>query len=194
MAHKQLAKPTKSLKVGNVQDSAMIYGPQGQRLIPVIHNDICQAETMSAGLVVMDPLKVARPHYHRHTESILYFAEGWVVTLVGEDLEPVVHGPGDLVYIPENIIHVGVNLSDSHRVVLLEIRGDPYFTKDIVVVPEYEERVNQIAQELQKQFKNGTMKLPKNWKQRGFGPYVFEERTKDKGVGTTKTTKATKKA
>ncbi len=185
MAQKQLPKPTKkTLKVAHIQDSTIVFGPQGQRLIPVIHDGMCDTETVSAGLVVMSPLKVAKPHFHPHTESILYFAEGWAVTLVGEELEPVLHGPGDLVYIPENLIHTGINLSDTYRVVVLEIRTDPHFTKDIVILPEYEERVNQIALDLQAQFKNGTLELPHRTAERSFSPYLFKEQVENEEADT----------
>lgn len=180
MSPKPSNKPAKRLRAAGVADSQMVFGVQAQRLIPIIHSGMCDTGALSAGLVVMKPLKVARPHIHRHCESILYFTEGWFATLVGEELEPIFHGPGDLVYVPPDVIHVGINLSAEHQAVALEVRTDPAFNEDVVILDDLIERVNQKAKELQQLFAEEKLPLPKDWKQRGFGPYRFEERTRDK--------------
>jgi uncharacterized RmlC-like cupin family protein len=173
-------EPTKKLQAASIADSQMVFGPQAQRLIPIIHNGMCDTEALSAGLVIMKPLKVARPHIHRHCESILYFSEGWFATLVGEELEPIFHGPGDLMYVPQDVIHVGINLSAESQAVALEIRTDPAFNEDVVVLDRLTDKVNQKAKELQQLFAEGKLPLPRDWKKRGFGPYRFTERAQDK--------------
>lgn len=163
----------KELKAMSIEDDKMIFGVQSQRLIPVVTNDVCDTEAISAGLVVMKPLKIAKPHIHRHTESILYFTEGWFATLVGPELKPIFHGPGDLMYVPENVIHVGINLSAEHQAIALEVRTDPSFNDDVVVQDDLVQRVNAIAKDLQQKFAAGKLDLPKDWKKRGFGPYAY---------------------
>jgi oxalate decarboxylase/phosphoglucose isomerase-like protein (cupin superfamily) len=63
---------------------------------------------------------------------------GSAVTLVGPDLDPVAHGPGEMIYIPEGVAHVAVNLSTSDTLVAIEMRTDPAFNDDVVLLPELE--------------------------------------------------------
>lgn len=175
----------KSPRAASVADCKMIFGAQSQRLIPIITDSMCEVESLSAGLVVMAPLKIAKPHIHHHTESILYFTEGWFATLVGPDLTPMFHGPGDLLFIPEGLVHVGINLSAEFRAVALEVRTDPRFNSDVVVLPEFEKEVESVATRLQRQFAARTLDLPAGWEERGFGPYSFEEKEEHRMIDVT---------
>jgi uncharacterized RmlC-like cupin family protein len=162
----------KSVKVTSLHDLPEEHGPQNQWLIPVINNQICGSSHIAAGLVMMPPLRTAKPHIHKNNELIIFFTEGWAATLFGPELTPIIHGPGETLYVPEGVIHMGVNLSAEHRIVGMEIRTDPYFNEDVVIMTELEEKAAQIAAELQAQFKAGTLKLPKDFAERGYGPFA----------------------
>ena len=50
---------------------------------------------------------------------------------------------------------MGINLSGTDRIVLAEIRTDPKFNEDVIVLPELEEKAHQVAEELWRQFDAG---------------------------------------
>lgn len=113
-------------------------GPQGQKLYACVTADACGAAGLSAGMVVMPPGGLSRPHLHAHTEIIVCCVVGSAVTLIGPELEPFPHGPGEFIYIPEGVIHVAVNRSLTEPLVAIEMRTDPLFNDDVVLLPELE--------------------------------------------------------
>ena len=64
---------------------------------------------------------------HQKNEMVLFILEGWGAALVGPELEPIYHRPGDFIYIPAGVEHLGINLSSTDRIVIAEIRTDPHF-------------------------------------------------------------------
>jgi uncharacterized RmlC-like cupin family protein len=136
-------------------ESKIEIGAQKQRLSRVMANDTAGCTKISGGLIIMPPKKVARPHIHKDNEIVLFIAEGWGAALVGPDMEPIFHGPGDFLYFPAGCEHVGINLSSTDRIVLAEIRTDPHFNEDVIVLPELEEKAMQTAEKLWKQFESG---------------------------------------
>jgi uncharacterized RmlC-like cupin family protein len=165
----------KVVKVISTRTGEVTIGPQSQRLIPSITQALCGAEHISAGFLVMPPGKVAKPHIHRDNELIIFFLEGWGVALIGPDFEPFFHGPGDFLYIPEGVMHFGVNLSTEHRVVAIEMRTDPHFNEDVILFPKLEKKAEKAAAKLRKQFADGTLKVPSTWIGQGVGPYNHKE-------------------
>ncbi len=164
----------KQLAVSVPETAEGSVSPQAQHIFTLVSQELCQAEHISAALVEMPPLKMARPHLHQRHESIVFFIEGWVATLVGPELTPVLHGPGATLFIPEHLIHLGVNLSSEHRAVLLEIRSQARFDDDVVLMPELDDAATHVAAELQGEFAAAEVRHPPNWPTRGFGPYRFE--------------------
>jgi uncharacterized RmlC-like cupin family protein len=116
-------------------------GPQGQQLLPCITADACGAVGISAGMVVMPPGRWSRPHLHAHSEIVVCCVTGHAVTLLGPDLTPVHHGPGELLHIPAGVAHVAVNLSTTAGLVAVEVRTDPHFNDDVVLLPELDDLV-----------------------------------------------------
>jgi uncharacterized RmlC-like cupin family protein len=172
--NKVTGKQQKKVHVASTHKAKLVHGPQSQRLIVGAAEELCGCEAISAGVVWMPPSKVAKPHLHQHNELINFLIEGWAATAFGENLDELVyHGPGDFLFIPEGVIHLGINLSDKHRVVALETRTDPKFNEDVVVFPELEDKANTIAERLRKEFAAGTL-LPEA-KEIGFGPFNFKE-------------------
>jgi len=160
-------------KVISPYESTIEMGAQAQALCHVISKKTVACTHISAGLIVMPPHKVARPHMHQEHEMVLFILEGWGAALVGPDLEPIYHRPGDFIYIPAGVEHLGINLSRTERIVLAEIRTDPHFNDDLVVLPDLEEKAHQIAAELWTQFEAGTI-LPEA-KRESAGPFKYQE-------------------
>ena len=153
--------------------SAAALGPQGQMLTPTITNLVCGSRHISAGFLMMPPARVAKPHLHKDNELIIFFIEGWGVAFVGREFEPHYVAPGDFLYVPAGVIHFGINLSETERSTAIEIRTDPYFNKDVQVIPEMVEESLKIAADYRQRFANGTLDVPESWKSRSRGPYSY---------------------
>lgn len=153
----------KQAMIGSHRAASFIRGAQGQRLIPIVTRERCGTDALSGGLVIMPPGARSRPHLHRRSESIVIVVEGHAATLMGEDMAPMFHGPGDFVFIPEDLPHAAVNLNPEHRIVAIELRTDPDFNEDVELRPEYEEQVAQTAARLQRDFSMGLLPLPAGW-------------------------------
>lgn len=138
----------KAAFVARPMDSAEVLGRQGQRLFPCVTNASCGATGISAGLVLMPAGGFSKPHYHAHSEIIVVCFEGQAATLIGPELTPHFHGPGEFMFIPEGVVHVAVNLSETAGLVAVEMRTDPEFNDDVVLTPEYDSRVPDVVAKL----------------------------------------------
>lgn len=162
-------------RVLSVHELSFKLGPQNQMLIPTITTESCGTNAIGSGFLVMPPSRVAKPHIHAHSELIIFFLEGFGISLMGRDFEPLFVGPGDFLYIPAGEIHFGMNLSETHRSTAVEIRTDRHFNKDVELIPDMEEEANRVAATYRKKFKEGKLKVPKSWKDRDYGPYKHKE-------------------
>lgn len=112
---------------------------------------------------------------HAKTDIIVVVIEGYAASLIGPDLEPVFHGPGDFIFIPEGVIHVAVNLSTKHRLIAIETRTDPNFNEDVIPLPEYDARTAKAVAELQRQFAVGCLDVPAHWDTKNIRPFMFAD-------------------
>jgi uncharacterized RmlC-like cupin family protein len=96
-------------------------------------------------MVRMPPGTVSKAHYHARSEIVVMCLRGRAVTLIGPELTPYLHGPGEFIYIPEGIVHVAVNLSETEQLHAVEMRTDPGFNDDVVLTPIYDDRVPELA-------------------------------------------------
>lgn len=167
------AENRKRVRVVVPHEMEPILSPQGQQLIPCITQGVCGTQGLSAGTVVMPPARASRPHLHERSEIIVVCVEGFAATLVGPELKPVLHGPGEFIFIPEGVIHAAVNLSGARRLIAFEARTDPHFNDDVVVLPELQSRVDEIAAELQQKFDAGGLEVPERWAKLSTTPYEF---------------------
>ncbi|MBY5827912.1 cupin domain-containing protein [Rhizobium leguminosarum] len=165
----------KRVAVGSPYRSTAIFGPQGQRLIPTITQEMCGCTGLSACLVFMPPGRIARPHFHARSDIIVMVLEGFAASLIGPDLEPVFHGPGEFIYIPEGVVHVAVNLSTQSRLIAVEARTDPKFNEDVVLSSEYDERASEIVADLHRMFASGELEIPVHWNVGEMGPFRFAD-------------------
>ncbi|MEU7767369.1 cupin domain-containing protein [Nocardia sp. NPDC049190] len=141
----------KQVRVIGPSDSTETLGRQRQRLIPCITQETCGASGISAGMVNMAPGAMSKAHYHAHSEIIVICLRGTAVSLIGPELTPYFHGPGQFIYIPEGVIHVAVNLDETEDLAAVEMRTDPLFNDDVVLTPEYDARVPDVVAELRRQ-------------------------------------------
>jgi uncharacterized RmlC-like cupin family protein len=91
------------------------------------------AKGISMYKVVIPPGAVAEPHCHKDFETAIYVIKGRVETRFGPGLrDSVVNGPGDFVYIPPDLPHQPVNLSDSEPAEAIVARNDPSEQENVV--------------------------------------------------------------
>jgi uncharacterized RmlC-like cupin family protein len=114
-------------------------------------------------MVLMPPGRHSRAHLHAVHEIVVCCIVGTAVTLVGPELEPVRHGPGEFIYIPAGVAHVAVNLSTTEPLVAVEMRTDPHFNDDVVLLPELEEAAAEAAARVQATFAADPGVAPAPW-------------------------------
>ena len=85
-------------------------------------------------LVVIPPGGKAVAHYHDGYETVIYIIEGKAETHYGHNLEQSsINEAGDFLFIPPNLPHQPVNLSDTEQVVAVVARNDPNEQESVVV-------------------------------------------------------------
>ncbi len=83
------------------------------------------ATGLSMHLVVIPPGARSVPHRHLGYETGIYVLEGRVLTRWGERLEhEVVSEAGDFLYVPGDVPHEAVNLSDTEAARAIVARND----------------------------------------------------------------------
>ena len=84
-------------------------------------------------MIVIPPSGSAAPHIHDGYETALYVIKGRAKTLYGEGLsESVINEAGDFIFIPANVPHQPVNISDTEEVVAIVARNDPNEQESVI--------------------------------------------------------------
>ena len=77
-------------------------------------------------LVIIPPGGKATPHYHNGYETALYIIKGRAETRYGPKLEhSSINKAGDFLFIPPNVPHQPINLSETEEVIAVVARNDP---------------------------------------------------------------------
>lgn len=85
-------------------------------------------------LVVIPPGGKAVAHYHDGYETVIYIIQGKAETKYGNNLEQsTVNEAGDFLFIPPNLPHQPINLSDTEEVIAVVARNDPNEQESVVV-------------------------------------------------------------
>lgn len=85
-------------------------------------------------LVIIPPGGRAVAHYHNGYETTIYIIKGRAETRYGEKLEhSSVNEAGDFLFIPPNLPHQPINLSETEEVVAVVARNDPNEQESVVV-------------------------------------------------------------
>ncbi len=88
-------------------------------------------------LVIIPPGGKATPHYHNGYETAIYIVQGRAETKYGPSLEhSSINEAGDFLFIPPNVPHQPVNLSDKEQVIAVVARNDPNEQESVVVIEE----------------------------------------------------------
>lgn len=85
-------------------------------------------------MVVIPPGGRAAAHYHNGYETALYIIQGRAETRYGPNLEhSSINAAGDFLFIPPNLPHQPVNLSDTEEVIAIVARNDPNEQESVVL-------------------------------------------------------------
>jgi uncharacterized RmlC-like cupin family protein len=85
-------------------------------------------------LVVIPPGGKAVAHYHDGYETVIYIIQGKAETKYGKNLEQsTINEAGDFLFIPPNLPHQPINLSDTEQVIAVVARNDPNEQESVVV-------------------------------------------------------------
>ena len=83
------------------------------------------ATGISMNMIVIPPGGAAQPHIHRGYETAIYVLEGDIQTFYGIGLsQSIVNQAGDFLFIPADLPHQPVNLSDSQPARAIVARND----------------------------------------------------------------------
>jgi len=87
-------------------------------------------------MVVIPPGGSAKAHVHKGFESAIYLIKGKVETRYGEGLkQSVVNEAGDFIFIPPDVPHQPVNLSQTEPAVAIVARNDPEEQEHVILLP-----------------------------------------------------------
>ena len=91
------------------------------------------ARQLSLNLLVVPPGGAAQPHIHQGYETAIYVLQGRVETRYGKGLKKsVVNEAGDFLFIPPNLPHQPVNLSQDEPAIGLVARNDPNEQESVI--------------------------------------------------------------
>jgi uncharacterized RmlC-like cupin family protein len=110
---------------------------QGLPIFPGISGSTAGAKGLSLLKVVIPPKGAAEPHVHKGFESAIYLIQGRVETRYGDGLKKsVVNVAGDFIFIPPDIPHQPVNLSDTETAIAIVARNDPNEQEHVILYPK----------------------------------------------------------
>ncbi|MBL0344512.1 MAG: cupin domain-containing protein [Anaerolineales bacterium] len=85
-------------------------------------------------LVIIPPGGKAVAHYHNGYETTIYIIKGRAETKYGDNLEKSsINEAGDFLFIPPNVPHQPINLSETEEVVAVVARNDPNEQESVVI-------------------------------------------------------------
>ncbi len=113
-------------KVQNVRPDCKVMTRQRLPYFIGISGQTVHATGLSMHLVVIPPGGRSEPHIHVGYETGIYVLEGIVCTRWGLTLEhEVVSQPGDFLFVPPNVPHEAINLSETEPARAVVARNDP---------------------------------------------------------------------
>jgi uncharacterized RmlC-like cupin family protein len=156
----------KVIETGSYQTE---ISPQGHDNIPGVNARTAGTTQIAANLVVMGPGVKAKGHIHHHHETIIFLLDGFAVTFMGPNQEPVIQRPGDFLFIPQGVEHLPANLSSTKPAIGLVCRSDPKFYESLELLPHIDEIVATLLPPLQAKHEAG--ELPADWKKHYKGSF-----------------------
>jgi len=105
-------------------------------IFPGISGKTAGAKHLSMLRVVIPPGGRAKAHIHKGYETAVYLLQGEVETRYGEGLKKsVINRAGDFIFIPPDVPHQPVNLSDTQAAIAIVVRNDPDEQEHVVPYP-----------------------------------------------------------
>jgi len=113
---------------GSIQKLSMFLGISG---------DSAGARRLSMYKVVIPPRGMVEAHSHVGHETAIYLLKGRVETRYGAGLrQSVINEAGDFIFIPPDLPHQPVNLSDTEFAEAIVARSDPNEQESVVLYQE----------------------------------------------------------
>jgi uncharacterized RmlC-like cupin family protein len=113
---------------------------QSKQALPIftgMSGDTAGAKHLTLLKVVIPPGGKAEPHVHKGFESAIYLMQGRVETRYGDGLkQSVVNVAGDFLFIPPDVPHQPINLSDTEAAIAVVARNDPNEQEHVVIYPK----------------------------------------------------------
>ena len=117
-------KPSQRITVVR-SDRATITSTQRLPYFIGVSADTVGARGLSMHMVVIPPGARAQPHMHQGYETAIYVLEGRVETRYGAQLsESVISEAGDFLFVPPDVPHEAINLSDTEPARAIVARND----------------------------------------------------------------------
>ena len=125
-----------NLKGSVVKAGARYRSEQGSDYDPGVSAETVGSKVLFLGVVTLPPGARTRAHVHECHETALYVVSGEIEMWTGDQLQHrEMAGPGDYIYIPANVLHVGVNRG-SEPAVCIGTRNEPTAQESLVLYPE----------------------------------------------------------
>lgn len=110
---------------------------QGLPIFQGISGQNAGARHICMNKVIIPAGGAAKAHRHKGYETVIYLLQGRVRTLYGERLEKsMINEAGDFIYIPADLPHKPVNLSDTEAAIAIVARTDPNEQESVEEVEE----------------------------------------------------------
>ncbi|MEF3366752.1 cupin domain-containing protein [Methylocystis sp. 9N] len=124
-------KDVVTVRVGEASQSK-----QALPTFPGISTKTAGAKGLSLLKVVIPPGGKAEAHVHKGHESAIYLMQGRVETRYGDKLEnSIVNVAGDFIFIPADVPHQPINLSDSEPAIAIVARDDGDEQEHVILYP-----------------------------------------------------------
>ncbi len=132
-----LAQDAKGAEIVVIRPTTATPTKQGLPNFQGISGQNAGAKAISMNKVVIPPGGAAKAHRHKGYEAVIYLIKGRVKTLYGDGLKKsVVNEAGDFLYIPADLPHKPINLSDTESAEAIVARTDPNEQESVEHVAE----------------------------------------------------------
>jgi uncharacterized RmlC-like cupin family protein len=131
LAPKETASPA---EIVTVRPGDRINTKQGLPNFEGISAASAGATGLCMHMVIIPPGGWAVPHIHNGYETAIYILKGRAETRYGDGLrKSVINQAGDFLFIPANVPHQPVNLSETEEVIAIVARNDPNEQESVVL-------------------------------------------------------------
>ena len=128
-------------KIITVRPDAEVMSRQSLPYFVGISEQSAGASGISMNMIVIPPGGAADAHLHRGYETAIYVLEGRVQTFYGTGLkESTMNQAGDFIFIPADVPHQPVNLSDTEPAKAIVARNDPNEQESVEHYPNADSR------------------------------------------------------